>query len=140
LQVRDKVLTEYDYEAVFTLQAKDGVAFSCPFPNGKIFALTLNNYGLESGLYAGGDPRRRELPISVRVIAQPGTRHTLLIKVRLNSITAFLDGKILLEHPTDGSDIGSVPHPDWKEVRGTYGLIVYNTEVRYHSLRVKGKI
>jgi len=63
--------------------------------------------------HAGGSKHWSANPTTVRMNAAlpAGTRHTSVIQVRKNGLTAFLDGKIVTRWPTDYSDF--IRSPGW---------------------------
>lgn len=69
-------------------------------------------------------------PTSIR----RGQRHTSLIQVRRNSITATIDGKQIVRHETDGSDLGM---PDaWSIGEGAIGLGTTFDAVVFHKVEL----
>ena len=69
-------------------------------------------------------------PTSIR----RGQRHTSVIQVRRDSITAIIDGKEVVRHATDGSDLG-IPS-EWSIGEGAIGLGTTFDAVVFHKVEL----
>jgi hypothetical protein len=63
-----------------------------------------------------------------------GERHISVVKVRKDAIEAYLDGKLLNRHPTNGSDLSLVR--DW-DLRGRpLGIGSFQNAVVFHAIEI----
>ncbi len=63
-----------------------------------------------------------------------GGRHVSVVQVRKDSIAAFLDGKLVVRHPTDFSDLG-IPR-EWSVGEGALGLGTTFCTTVFHAVEV----
>jgi formylglycine-generating enzyme required for sulfatase activity len=65
---------------------------------------------------------------------KPGQRHTSVVEVRKGSIAARIDGKRVVEHKTDFTDLGILA--EWKIADGCLGLGTNLNAVEFHKIGV----
>jgi formylglycine-generating enzyme required for sulfatase activity len=128
---------EYDFRVEFTAQGGNDIlqlftagGRSCTWP-----------MGAWGGKHDGFDtvkdhPLTRE---GTNIIGGPtsirrGQRHTSVVQVRRDSIAATIDGKLVVRHATDGSDLG-IPG-DWSIGEGAIGLGTTFDAVVFHKVEL----
>lgn len=129
--------SEYDFRIEFTSEGGNDVLQLLTL-GGRDFTWLMGAWG---GRHDGFDTVR-DHPLTregVNMIGAPsavrrGQRHTSLVQVRLNSIAATIDGKLVVSHATDGSDLGMPP--DWSVGDGALGLGTTYDAVVFHKVEL----
>lgn len=129
---------EYDLRASFTRHSgKQMLAFFCTFGQKQFAFLVSESENTLCGLERiGGRRVRPDNPSTRKLSVQNGRRYTVLIQVRREGIGVSLDGRRIIEHRTNGSDL-MLP-PTWPDKQPP-GLVIaaWRSRVVYHSLCVK---
>jgi hypothetical protein len=128
---------EYDFRIEFTAAGGNDILQLLSRGNAG-FTLLMGGWG---GRWDGfdvvrGHPLTRE---GAGIIGSPsrikrGQRHTSVVKVRKDSISAYIDGTLVAEHKTDYSDLG-IPK-EWSIGSGSLGLGTTFDRVVFHVIDV----
>ncbi len=110
---------EYDFIVTFSQPGlRNGISLIMPKPDGNSFFWYLgSNGGASYGFAAEPMNKEGQVPGLIKVNAQ----HTTVVQVRRNSVKAFLDGKELMNLPTDFREFTC---DNWREIRDTRLLAV----------------
>jgi serine/threonine protein kinase len=124
LRFRYRPRGEYDFKIDFTRESGDGVYNQFLSFAQHSFAWTMGQdadtvYGFSLVDGAGGANNRTTGRMTE--IIKNGVRHTVDVKVRKDSVTAYLDGILLREFKTDYSDL-SQNHTQFADVDGQLGI------------------
>ncbi|MCX7005771.1 MAG: hypothetical protein NTY53_00690, partial [Kiritimatiellaeota bacterium] len=129
---------EYDYRITFTRLAGDGSIMQIVSRAGKNFGWVLRAERMFMGFERAGNKRSwAENPSTVRVPnALPvGSRHTSIVQVRKNGLTAYLDGQLVVRWPTDYTDFMGAPN----QLRDPtlLGMGSWQNPVIFHSAEIR---
>jgi len=127
---------EYDLRVTFTRTDANGVLVQYLTGGGHSFVWVLNAASTPVTAFSqirnqGVSSNASKTPLNL----QNGRKYTSVVQVRSDSVTAFLDGKPLVQWKTDYKDM-SVPQ-QWKMHGDTMiGLGNENCSVTYHAIEV----
>jgi hypothetical protein len=130
---------EYDYRVCFTKlkpEGKlDGLNLWLP-RSGRTVAWCIGGWGNTiSGLefVKGVNPSKAKNPTGVKrdALLEVGRRHTVIVKVRKNSVMGYLDGRLLTKWKGDWKDLS---FPEWVS-RTQLEIATYSATV-FHSIEV----
>ena len=112
---------EYDFRIEYTRTGGEGVAQLLTHA-GHEFAFIGGamgkNYGFD--LIGGRGVNSSKLTVKFAMPVADGKRYSMVIKVRKKSVAAYLDGKLLVEHKTDYSDLKI--YDAWSVGEGALGI------------------
>lgn len=128
--------TEYDLRVSFTRHDGNDTLVQYLTGGAKAFVWVLSVSGnTATGLSQVAGRGSNDNPSTAKCALQNGRKHTSVIQVRSDGVTAFLDGKPLIQWKTDFKDM-SLPG-QWKMHSDTaLGLGSQNCKVTYHSIEV----
>jgi hypothetical protein len=136
VEIRYQPPEEYDFEVQFTRFAGNDHVGQLAVQNGHQFAWTMGAYantisGFEN-IAGSGTGEGHPNTIRTKASLTNGKRHTSVIQVRKDSLTAYLDGKLLTSWKTDGA---SLTLGQWRALRhpDTLGLCTYNSPTIFHA-------
>jgi hypothetical protein len=138
VQIRYVPPEEYDFSVTFTQtkNLRNGVMLIMPKPGGGTFVWTV---GHRNGTGYGFGPDGKNRGGNVAKLIQINTSYTTTVQVRRNRVNGFLDGQLLLSHPTDFRDLDS---DNWRRVLNDRILAVAcddpTTFQRIHLAEVTG--
>lgn len=128
---------EYDFRIEFTAAGGNDV-LQLLTAHGQDFTWLMGAWG---GRYDGfdtvkGHPLIRE---GTNIVGGPssirrGQRHTSVLEVRRNYVSALIDGKLVVRHETDGADLG-MPG-EWSIGKSTIGLGTTHDAVVFHKAEI----
>jgi serine/threonine protein kinase/formylglycine-generating enzyme required for sulfatase activity len=128
---------EYDFRVEFTAQGGNDI-LQLLTAEGRSFTWLMGAWG---GRYDGfdtvqGHPLTRE---GTNIVGGPtkirrGQRHTSVVKVRRDSVSAEIDGQLVVRHPTDGADLG-MPR-EWEIGPDAIGLGTTFDAVVFHKVEI----
>jgi len=131
LAIRYRLPREYDFKIQFTQVDGDNCAVQM-FTAGNPCMLVMGGWKRTvTGFQQIGGKSANVNPTGVRDLDwENGRKHTSVIRVRRQSIEAWLDGKLITSYKTDGSDLSN---RDW-EVNGyALGLGSEVSSTIFHS-------
>jgi hypothetical protein len=126
---------EYDFRIEFTSTGSEDVAQVFAL-GGHTCAWLLGGFkGTVCGLHhVAGKPANAN-PTTVRDYTMTsGERHTSVLQVRRNSVAAILDGKPLMRHQTDGSDLST--NSNWDTGPKSLGIGSYQNSTVFHRVEL----
>jgi len=124
---------EYDFRVDFTRTSGDNCMTQI-FTHQKQACLVVYGWkGTVTGFQQINDQSAERNPTGVRGLpTENGQRHTSVVKVRKNSIEAWLDGKLITRYETDGSDLAS---KDW-QVERALGIGTQQSPTVFHRIEL----
>jgi len=102
---------EYDFTVAFSqVKPRNGISLIMPnLKNGKSFFWNVS--GNRGEVHLSATPPKRE---KVPDMAIPNKTYTATVQVRQGGVMCLLDGKVVMEHKTDFSDLAA---DNWHEIR-----------------------
>src|SRR5690349_11378127 len=130
---------EYDYVIEFTrLSGDDCVVQLFTAPGRHVIAWLMSGWhGKSNGFQevngvSSNDPKNPTRTGSALLAS--GQRYTSVVKVRRGSVEAWLDGKLITRHVTDGQDLSTGDY--WKIDGQPLGLGAYEAPTLFHKVEV----
>jgi serine/threonine protein kinase len=128
---------EYDFEIEFVIQSGYQVSQLLSHDN-RTFHWAMG--GAQNTMHGLGLVKGSHLPGKVETnqfqAMQPGKTYVSRIEVRRDGVKAYLDGRLLLEHRTDFSDLSAMPHWELSD-RQTLGIGSYNTAALFRRAEIR---
>ena len=87
------------------------------------------NYGI--GSIDGRPPGNNATTVPARQALRDGVRHVTILQVRRDRVSAWLDGRRLVDYPTDYANL--TLNPDWR-VPGSFGVGSCDTPAVFHRI------
>jgi hypothetical protein len=109
---------QYDFIVTFSQPAlRNGVSLIMPNPNGASFFWNVGENDGRGFAFSSVPPRTGEIAPVIKV----NKAYTTVVKVRRGSVRCYLNGKELVNHPTDFGDLNC---DNWHEIRNQRLLAV----------------
>lgn len=141
LLLRYEPLAEYDFKCEFTSNGRpDCVSLAC-YANGKRFVCDFGGWGNEVigfNVVDGMDGNSHPSSVRSRPVLVPGKRHTVMVKVRRNEVSAWLDGQKRVVLTTNFKNLDY--RNDTVIPPKMLGIVAWNQQVRFHSAVVENLI
>jgi hypothetical protein len=129
---------EYDYVVEFTRFSGDDCVVQIFTHSGRVIAWLMSGWkGTTSGFQLVNDKPVIDKANGTSVkgaILSSGQRYTSVVKVRKDSVEAWLDGKLIKRHVTDGKDLSTDPY--WDVKTDPLGLGAYGSSTIFHKVEV----
>lgn len=129
---------EYDLRVDFRRVEGNEALVLAAVQNGKRFAWMIAAYSnticaMETP--DGGKPKNNSAVYQpAGGVLKNGTDHSLVLKVRKTGLALTLDGTLIGQHPTDGSDLGAV-RPHWNPI-APLGIILHSKQYDFARLEL----
>ncbi len=133
-----KAVGEYEFEVQFTRNSGSNSIALIFVAGGNQASFDIDGWGQHlAGFQNINGQTMRDNPTRVAELQlQNGQKQTALIRVRKDRIEAFLNGKQIVSHQTDGSDLSLIKLwqiPDKKSL----GLGAWNSATTFHQVRFR---
>ena len=131
------VAAEYDLEIELTRRSGiHSVAVFFPYGRGNA-SFELDAWGQNlAGIQNVGGRSLLDDPSAVRLALEEGQRVTMLLEVRKDRVTAYVNGEKVGEYQGDGSDLSVVQEWGWTR-NSVLGLGAYQSAFTFHRIRFR---